>query len=356
MIFEQLAGAAIVLIVLADIFLTVLYARAGTSILARRVNLAVWGLMKALSGFASKDKATVLSFGGPIIVVLLIFTWALALTLGSGLIMQPLLGSSVRPSSGSAPHDFMTAWFVGASSMSIVSASNYSPHTGATRLLFMFNALAGTSAVSLTISYLLQIYSALRQRNSLALTVDMMTDCTGDSARALAALGSDGKFQSGYTELANLANSLASLKEAHHFYPLLFYFRFRDPRYSVSRVCFVILDMVTLIETALDQEKFGWLARSSAVTRLRNGGKLLVEVLELGFPTHSTSLAADHEQEGRMADHYRASCAELAVAGLPTAPRNVDRYVVERSSWERRILSVAPVLGYSRRDVIGANK
>jgi hypothetical protein len=115
--------------------------------------------------------------------------------------------------------------------MSIVSAGDYSPHTAATRLLFMFNALAGASTLSLTVSYLIQVYSALRERNSVALTVDMMSDCTGDAARALARLGADGKFQGGYSELAILATSIAALKEAHHFYPLLFYFRIEEVRY-----------------------------------------------------------------------------------------------------------------------------
>ena len=32
-------------------------------------------------------------------------------------------------------------------------------------------------------------------------------------------------------------------KEAHYFYPLLFYFRFEEPLYAVSRFCFVLLDI-----------------------------------------------------------------------------------------------------------------
>jgi hypothetical protein len=349
---EQLVGAAVVLIFLADIFLTVLYARAGTSLIARYVNRAAWQLISAVSGLLRRSGGRVLSLGGPIIVVLVILTWAVGLTLGAGLIMQPLLGSSVKPSSGSTPHDFMTAWFVGANSMSIVSAGDYSPHTAATRLLFMFNALAGASALSLTLSYLIQVYSALRERNAVALTVDMMSDCTGDAARALARLGADGKFEGGYSELANLASSLAGLKEAHHFYPLLFYFRFRDERYSVSRVCFVILDLVTLMSTALDQEQFGWLVRSSAVARLRHGSELLLQVLEVGLPTRAPSQPQD-EQLDRMREHYAACCRELQASGLQTSSGGAETYVAERMKWERRIVSVAPVLGYSMEDVTG---
>jgi hypothetical protein len=239
--------------------------------------------------------------------------------------------------------------------MSIVSASDYSPHTAATRLLFMFNALAGASALSLTLSYLIQVYSALRERNTVALTVDMMTDCTGDAARALTRLGSDGKFQGGYSELANLASSVAALKEAHHFYPLLFYFRFREPRYSVSRICFVILDLTTLIRTGLDQEQFGWLSRSSAVTRLGQGGELLLHVLRLGLPTRQWSQPNHDEQISRMTDHYAACCHELRASGLKTTTDRLEKYVAERLQWERQIFCVAPVLGYTLEDVTGTD-
>jgi hypothetical protein len=218
----------------------------------------------------------------------------------------------------------------------------------------MFNALAGASALSLTISYLLQIYSALRERNALALTVDTITDCTGNAARALARLGSDGKFQGGYSELANLATSLASVKEAHHFYPLLFYFRFQDPRYSVSRVCFVILDLVALTETAIDQERFGWLPRSSAITRLRHDGELLLNVLKLGLPTRPPSQEKS-EQVERIRAHYFASRRELEEAGLAQGAGDFQGYVARRSSWEQQILAVAPILGYSLEDVTGSD-
>lgn len=43
-------------------------------------------------------------------------------------------------------------------------------------------------------------------------------------------------------------------KEAHHFYPVLFYFRFDDAYHSVSRSALVALDTVSLIRSALMTE------------------------------------------------------------------------------------------------------
>ena len=351
---EQLAGVAIVLVFLADIFLTVLYARAGTGLLAPRWNRLIWALLKGLSALFGRRRGSALSFGGPLIVILLIAFWALGLTVGTALFVQPELGGAIRPSSGNTPKDFVTALLVAGNSLSIVGGGDYSPHTPGTRILYLLNSLIGASVLSLVLSYLVQVYSALRERNAVALTVDSMTDCTGEAARALARLGSDGKFQGGYSELANLASSLERVKEAHHFYPLLFYFRFPDPRYSVSRVCFVVLELVTLTETALDQERFGWLATSSAVTRLRNGGELLLKTLEIGLPTHRPPERSD-EQIDEIRAHYLACCRQLQdlVKGNTNA---ANQYVTERLKWERRILSVAPVLGYTISDVTGASE
>lgn len=37
----------------------------------------------------------------------------------------------------------------------------------------------------------------------------------------------------GYNDLAQVAVDLSEVKESHHFYPVLFYFRFQEPYYSV---------------------------------------------------------------------------------------------------------------------------
>jgi hypothetical protein len=87
MTLEQIVGAALMLLFLADIFLTVLYARAGTGLLAPRWNRLVWAAVKAMSGLFGRRRGTVLSFAGPLIVVLLIGFWALGLTLGAALVI-----------------------------------------------------------------------------------------------------------------------------------------------------------------------------------------------------------------------------------------------------------------------------
>ena len=69
--FEQALGALLVLLILLDVFLTVLYARAGTGIISSRLALLIWRAFGIISRQFGRSRGTMLSFCGPTILVLL---------------------------------------------------------------------------------------------------------------------------------------------------------------------------------------------------------------------------------------------------------------------------------------------
>jgi hypothetical protein len=56
-------------------------------------------------------------------------------------------------------------------------------------------------------------YSALLRRDSLALTLHLLTNETDDAAELICGLGPRGDFQTGATTLADLSTQMAALKE-----------------------------------------------------------------------------------------------------------------------------------------------
>lgn len=122
------------------------------------------------------------------ILVALIFVWAVGLALGSALIMQPFLGAGIRASGGSTPRDFMSALYAGASSLSFVGSSDFKPQSAVFQALYMFNSLIGMSTMSLVLTYVMQIYNALKSRNALGLAIQTLSDDTGDAAELIAGL------------------------------------------------------------------------------------------------------------------------------------------------------------------------
>jgi hypothetical protein len=349
---EQALGIFLILLMLADVFLTVLYARAGTGIVGIRLAHVTWAAFRAAAGALGPRGGDVLAFCGPAILVLLVATWGLALTLGAALVMHPLLGTAITIQSGETPTDFVAAMYAGGTSMAIVGSSNFAPQTGWARILYLFNSLVGMSVVSLTLTYVMQVYAALQQRNALGLKLHLLTAETGDAAELVARLGPRGQFTAGYSDLAEIGSEMAQAKEAHHFYPVLFYFRFRQPFYSVSRSALVALDAVTLIRSALDDQRHGWLKESAAVEQLWRASLVLVTTLEQTFlpgSPHEQASPSSGEASDRWRRRYRSGVQHLRRAGIEATADDqagAEAYVLLRSRWDPLIARLAPAMAY----------
>lgn len=351
---EPVIGAFLMLTVLLDVALTVLYARAGAGIISDKLARLTWRLFRVVA--ARSPQPIVLSFCGPAILVLLVLTWSVLLAFGAGLIIHPELGTGVRTNSGVTPTDFITAVYVGGSSLSIVGASDFAPHTAAMKVLFLFNSVVGTSVISLTLTYLMQVYAALRERNALGLKLHAMSAETGDAAELVAGLFPDGELSGGYTNLSEMAGEITEAKEAHHFYPVLFYFRFREPYYSVSRTTLLALDAVSLIKSALADDKAGWVKRSAAVQQLWSASLMVVSTLVETFLHRAPEAASDRIDQNaeRWRGRYFAALNRLREAGLPLvadADMGADVYVSLRRRWDPLIAVLAPAMAYSKDEI-----
>ena len=84
---EQTLGTALVLFILADVFLTVLYARLGSGLLSYHLARGTWLVFRTLSKPFHSRRPKILSFCGPSILVLVVLVWAFLLALGMALIM-----------------------------------------------------------------------------------------------------------------------------------------------------------------------------------------------------------------------------------------------------------------------------
>ena len=185
---KQISGISIVLLILLDVFLTVLYARMGSGLLSPKLARTVWRVFRLVARSFPRHCDRIASFCGPVILVCLVFVWVAGLTLGNGLLFHPVLGSAIRSSSGNTPTDFVSALYAGGSSISIVGSADFSPQVAHYRLIYLFNSIVGLSVTSLTLTYLMQIYSQLQQRNTFGLKVYLATSETGDAAALIAGL------------------------------------------------------------------------------------------------------------------------------------------------------------------------
>src|SRR4051812_48107144 len=90
---EPILGVPLMLVVLADVFLTVLYARMGTAILSERLGRALWLAFRGASNLAPSRRDRVLAYAAPAIVLTVLAVWIMLLMLGAALVIHPHLGN-----------------------------------------------------------------------------------------------------------------------------------------------------------------------------------------------------------------------------------------------------------------------
>ena len=278
--------------------------------------------------------------------------WFLLLSLAAALIIHPNLGYRDSYLHGDTPTDFITALYVAGSSLSFVGASDFAPQTGFFRLFYLFMSIIGIAMVPLLVTYLLELYTGLRERNNLGLKVHLHTAETGDAAEVVAALGPQGTFEIGYIILAEWAAEVAQVKESHHFYPILFYFRFAESFYSVSQTALVSLDTLSLIKSALDENEYSWLKESAAVDQLWRGTILELKTLARAFiPNEQIEVPPDPQTRERWQRRYATAIERLQRVGIKTTESGIEEYISLRTKWDRFITLLAPKFAFSLDEI-----
>lgn len=359
----QFAGMALILLSVADVFMTVLYARVGTGPMSHRLASWSWAIVRKIARrLPEQQKDTLLSFFGPGYLVLLTSIWIALLLFGFTLIAWPGLGTGIRSTAGQTPRDFLTAFYYAGGSMTTVGSGDLQPASALFKCLTVVDSILGMLVLTMAVTYIIQIYTALQRRNDLALGLHHASGGTGDAAALLAGLSARDDFTQSGSSLSSLASEVTSVYESHHFYSVLIYFRFREPHYAMARGTLITMEMISLIDSALDENRHGWLKRSSSITQIREGGMhVLTELAGVYLPGKRPEA---HCPEGKILDHWRqryfAALDYLRHAGISVvrdAERGAERYVELRSQWDPFVMAFAGYMEHTLPEIdpIGTN-
>ena len=351
-VLEEIIGFVLGFVVLLDIFLLILYARANKTIISTELSHLAWRTMVWVSKALGRWREYFLTFFGPLILVMVLGSWMLLLSIATALIIHPNLGTGIKTNHGETPTDFITALYVGGSSLSFIGASDFSPQDWFFRMFYLLTSLIGISLASLIVTYLMELYGNLKERNTLGLKAHLLSAETGDAAEVISHLGPQGQFEGGYNNLVEWSAETARVKESHHFYPMLFFFRFREPYYSVSRTSLTSLDTVSLIKSALDNEEYGWLKESAAVDDLWRASMKELQTLAKDFlPGEDLDAPPDQHTRELWRRRYEQGVERLNAAGIKTTQDGVEDYISLRKQWDRHITLLAPKFAYDMNEI-----
>ncbi len=246
-------GVLLILIVLGDAFETIILPRRVTrSIsLARLFYRYPWLSWSAgvRSIFSNKRQEALLSWYGPLSLLLLLILWATCLVIGFGLVHWAF-GSTIKAQY--EPVDFWTYLYLSGTTFFTLGLGDVAPATTFGRTLIAFEAGMGFGFLALVIGYLPVLNQSFSRRE---VTISLLDERAGSPPTAGEMLFRHSHDQ-GIEDLRQIFHEWerwsAELLESHLSYPVLGYFRSQHDNQSWLGALTAILDASAFVIANLE--------------------------------------------------------------------------------------------------------
>jgi voltage-gated potassium channel Kch len=246
------AGVAIFLIVLWDAFEAIILPRRVTRKfrLTRVFYKFTWKSWKLLTSCipVRKTRETLLSFYGPLSLLVLVGVWAVGLVLAFGL-MQFGAGSALNITGGQP--SFATDIYLSGTTFFTLGLGDVVPRTGLARLLVVTEAGFGFGFLGAVIGYLPFIYGSFSKREVNISLLDARAGTpptAGELLRRHAYPGGGDALRVLFKDWELWA---AELMESHLSYPVLAFFRSQHDNQSWVAALTAILDSCALVKAGI---------------------------------------------------------------------------------------------------------
>ncbi len=240
-------GLAIVAFAVVDEGRTTLAVASGPGPLTQLITRAAWRLTRRP---AVADAALVRFVGGPgpILVAATLGSWFTLLWIGWSLVF---LGGdeAVVGSSSGAPASVWERFYFAGYNVATLGNGGYQPAGAGFQLATMAAALSGMLLITLGVSYLTSVISAVVGKRSFAAQVTGFGSTGTEMATGLV---TPGTTVPAVVSLSALSSTLTTLSQQHRAYPLLHAYRPRAAELGTAPAVAVLLDAVLVLSSAAD--------------------------------------------------------------------------------------------------------
>lgn len=272
-----IGGITVLLAIALDLVWTTVGTHGGGPI-SRRLQSAAWRVVQRMHVASGRRHHYALSFVGTGILVLTIAFWICGNWLG-WLLLFSADGGSVLDTRTRLPADLGGRAYFTAYAISSMGNGDFTPSTTRWRLATAVASLGGITAVTLAVSFILSVVTAVVARRTLGSSV---SDAGGTPSEILRASWHHGSFESMNHSLLELTNMVQMFAEQHLAYPTIQFFHSESRRTSAPLRLFSLHETVLLLDAGVAEP-----ARLSAATTtaLRNAFAAVAVVFE---EEHST--------------------------------------------------------------------
>lgn len=322
-------GSLLIAMVIVDLLWTTLWVEGGAGPVTRSLGETLWRFLRALSGGSHR----VLSTAGPIVLVLTLLFWIAMLWAGWTLVFSAAPGAVVS-SSSQVPGDFVSRFYFVGYSIFTLGNGDFKPNGETWQILTGIAAGTGLLLITLAITYLLSVVSAVVSARAFAVQVHGL-GASADEAVAASWNGKDLSALDWYLQNANSA--LVSLSQQYLAYPVLRYFHGSDPS-SSDALAFLRLEQLVLLAGVVGP------AESRPASTLLQGTRSSLNSLLSALPSR-VAACSDAQPTAMSTDAVRFATdgqvdSALLEQGLGERKRQLGAFaaLAREHGWEDKLL------------------
>jgi hypothetical protein len=353
-------GVLLLLCVAYDVYATILDASGRAGPISGFLNRGVWGIARPLAfRFSRQRRHRLLNLVGPMLMPALIVIYLFLLICGFALIYFPRMPAdfSILPTAGSA--DWIESLYFSGTTLITIGYGDITPRTLFVRFVALVEGASGFALISLAVTYLITVYSALERKRVIALSFYHQAEEGADVAGFISHHFVMRRFYGFEAVLRMAARDINELQESHAEHPVIHYFHPVAVHKSMPRVFFLVLETCAVINACLDEEEYPETCGHPEVRTLEASGLHVLDQLVIALRLEHRRMRPPEDESDaarRLRRRYRQTLKQLTAAGVKTrrdADEGWEIYRARRVGWETKLHSFASYLGYDWDEVTG---
>ena len=244
-------GAIVVAFVFLDALWTTLWSEGGAGPISDRIGSSLWGGAKRLGRrIGGRRGHMLLSLSGPTIIVVTVASWLVLMWTGMLMIFESHPEAVVNATTR-APADLTDRiWFV-TFTTTTVGNGDFTPGLNFFQVLAGFCAASGMALLTLSITYAIQILSAVVEKRSFASEVMSLGDSAVDVVKTLQSAPSSALA----SQLSALGSRLGTVTEQHKSYPVVHYYHPTERNRSLACAVASLDEALRIYANGVDTEE-----------------------------------------------------------------------------------------------------
>ena len=355
-----ITGVVLLVLVFYDIYATILRATKYPGPFSEILNRSAWWLITRLTRNLNRRlRHRLLSAVGPLLMPLLITILLLTLMTGFALIYLPRLETGFQVGESAHGSQVLQAFYFSGITLTTLGYGDILPISSLMRMLALFESALGMATISISITYLLTVYSALERKRAVALKFYHQARQGADISGFISSHFARGRFHSLTESLREATRDLQELLESHIEHPVIHYFHPVEVYKGLPRALFVVLETVAILNAHLDEKEYIEAGDHPDVLIAGDNARHVLFELVTSLKLENLATAPFESEEETLA--RRQKCFNRAARHLQRRKIKIRsdieqaflEYSSDRAAWERQLYHFADFLGYDWDEVTG---